>query len=255
MGHEPGHAAGEVELLNLGSGIRVSTAPSAVNIDWSPYLRIAGKPVLRRVAPLLLGKKRRERLATVPDNILVHDLRKGIPFPDRSVGAVYHSHVLEHIDRDAAEGFMEEVHRVLRPGHIQRIVVPDLEYLIERYSESLSRADAGGSPRSHDQAVAAILEQSVRREGAGVAGKPKVARLAENLLLGGARRRGETHQWMYDRINLADLLAQSGFTQVRQKSFRTSDIPGWEWLGQGLDTNPDGSEYKEFSLYIEAVRP
>ena len=207
------------------------------------------------MAPLLLDQERLERLTTLPDNILVHDLRKGIPFPDGSVGAVYHSHILEHIDRNAAQDFMEEICRVLKPGHIQRIVVPDLEYLVKQYSESVNRADDGGDTKSHDQTVAEILEQAVRREASGTAGKSRIRRQVENLLLGGARRRGETHQWMYDRINLAALLEDSGFVEVRRKTFRTSDIPNWERLGQGLDRNPDGSEGKEFSLCIEAVRP
>ena len=124
--------------------MKPSVDPSAVNIDWSPYLRIARNPMLRRLAPFFSTGTEGERLSSVPDNILVHDLRKGIPFPDGSVDAVYHSHVLEHIDRDGADGFMSEIRRVLRPGGVQRIVVPDLELLVKRYVASLERVDQGG---------------------------------------------------------------------------------------------------------------
>ncbi len=191
----------------------------------------------------------------MPDNILVHDLRKGIPFPDGSVDAVYHSHVLEHIDRDGADGFMSEIRRVLRPGGVQRIVVPDLELLVKRYVASLERVDQGGPAASHDETVASILEQSVRREALGTAGQSAPRRFVENLVLGGARRRGETHQWMYDRVNLESLLEGNGFVDVVQRSFDSSGIEGWESLGRGLDVNPDGTEYKDHSLYVEATRP
>lgn len=243
-----------VELLNLGSGLRSTRDPSAVNIDWSPYLRISKNPILKRLAPLVLDRERLDRLSSLPDNVMVHDLRKGIPFDDESVGAVYHSHILEHIDREDADAFMAEIRRVLRPGGIQRAVVPDLELFVRQYWEDLQSSGNGGGKRSHDETVAGILEQSVRREAFGTAGQPPVRRRMENLLLGGARRRGETHQWMYDRINLAALLERNGFAEVEQHTYRTSNIPDWDRLGRGLDSNPDGTEYKDHSLYVEAVR-
>lgn len=235
--------------------MRPVSGSSAVNIDWSPYHRIAGSPILNRLARLALDDDRRARLASVPDNILVHDLRKGIPFPDCSVDTVYHSHVLEHIDRDQADGFMHEVRRVLRPGGTQRIVVPDLELFVRRYIESLDRIDKGEPADSHDDAVAQFLEQSVRREASGTAVQSSPRRLVENVVLGGARRRGETHQWMYDRVNLEALLRRNGFIEVVQQSHASSRIAEWDELGRGLDMEADGTEYKDHSLYIEAVRP
>ena len=65
--------------------------------------------------------------------LLPHDLRRGIPFPDGSVDAVYHSHVLEHIDRSAVPGCLAEIRRVLRIGGVHRIVVPDLELVVRNY--------------------------------------------------------------------------------------------------------------------------
>lgn len=243
------------EFLNLGAGMRPSVDPSVVNIDWSPYLRIARNPVLRRLAPRFLDAERLDRLNSLPENIMVHDLRKGIPFPDGSVEAVYHSHILEHIDRDGADGFMSEVLRVLRPGGIHRVVVPDLELFVGRYTASLERIDEGGPIDSHDETVAGLIEQSVRREASGTSTQSGARRRVENLLLGGARRRGETHQWMYDRVNLAALLERNGFVDIQRHSFQTSDIPNWRQVGKDLDTDPDGSEYKDHSLYMEARKP
>ena len=96
-----------------------------------------------------------------------------------------------------------------------------------------------------------MLEQSVRREAAGTLMQPTVRRWIENRLLGDARRRGETHQWMYDRISLATLLRKLGYSDVRAWTFDTSGIPGW--ADYGLDTLPDGSEYAPGSIYMEAL--
>ena len=54
----------------------------------------------------------------------------------RSVAAVYSSHMIEHLDRDEARAFLEEVWRVLSPGGIVRIAAPDLSLLIRDYGET-----------------------------------------------------------------------------------------------------------------------
>jgi len=105
-----------VRLLNLGCGTKVSGHPDVVNIDWSIYLRLKRNPVLRRLTPMVVKGERLRRFASLPDNILVHNLANGIPFPDESVDAVYHSHLLEHLDREVAGRFLREVRRVLKPG-------------------------------------------------------------------------------------------------------------------------------------------
>ena len=238
-------------ILNLGCGSR--TSPWCVNIDWSPYLRLKRSRVGSMVAPVLLRGERRERFAALAGNVVVHDLRRPIPVDDGSVDAVYHSHVLEHIDRDLVAGFLAEVRRTLRPGGVHRIVVPDLEAATRRY---LAHLDACASDPAaaveHDGYVGAVIEQMVRRESTGAAGQPRLHRAVENVLFGDARRRGETHQWMWDRMNLAVALADAGFRDARVLDHRTSAIPGWDSIR--LDELEDGRAYKPESLYVEAVR-
>lgn len=72
------------------------------------------------------------------------------------------------------------------------------------------------------------------------------------LQIGRFRQSGEVHQWMYDRYSLAQLLQQSGFQQIQQRSAAESAIPNW--LSFNLDTEPDGSVYKPDSLYMEATK-
>lgn len=240
-----------MKILNLGCGTRTSV--DAVNIDWAIPLRLKSSRVGSRLAPLVLHGQRRAAYDGIRGELLNHDLRTGIPFETGSVDVVYHSHVFEHIDRDAVPGFLAEVHRVLRPGGVHRVVVPDLELAIRDYVASLARVDAGeGDPREHDATVHAFAEQMVRREAAGSSQQRPVRRRVENRLFGDARRRGETHQWMWDRVNLAAVLTEAGFAKPTVVDFATSSVPGW--ARTGLDQEPDGREYRPGSLYVEATR-
>jgi predicted SAM-dependent methyltransferase len=73
-------------------------------------------------------------------NIDVHpaplalNVLRGLPFADASVRYVFVSHLLEHLfyPRDV-KPFLAELLRVLAPGGIVRIVVPDIEQCIEAY--------------------------------------------------------------------------------------------------------------------------
>ncbi|ORV91733.1 hypothetical protein AWC12_03455 [Mycolicibacterium iranicum] len=126
--------------------------------------------------------------------------------------------------------------------------MPDFEYAIRSYLKSL---EGGGSSRDHDDYVAAVLEQSVRREAFGTSNQRGPRRLLENLFLGDARKRGETHQWMYDHKNLADLLARAGFVDIRRWSFGESGIA--HWADYRLELDDVGGEYKPNTLYMEAT--
>ena len=237
-------------ILNLGCGTK--TSPRTTNIDWSIHTRLRRNPVGRRLAPLILNEDRRQLFLGM-DEVLVHDLKKGIPASDASVDAVYHSHVLEHIDRDAVPGFFSEIMRVLRPGGVHRVVVPDLERYARDYLDSLERGlDDAQARAAHDASVSQMILQMVRREASGTSHQAPLQRRLENLLLGDARKRGETHMWMWDRVNLPEALARAGFYDVRVLDWQTSQIPDWNELG--LDKGPDGDEYKPESLYVEALR-
>lgn len=106
-------AASGPTILNLGCGTK--TSPRTVNIDFSIYQRIRKSSAGKAIAVVALRGERRKQFDSMDDNVLVHDLRKGIPAADNSVDAVYHSHTLEHVDRDAVPAFLAEILRVLVP--------------------------------------------------------------------------------------------------------------------------------------------
>ena len=134
---EPATVTG-LRVLNLGCGYQ--TSPRCTNIDWSIPARLKGSALGRRIAPLVLDGERRAAYERMTGTVLRHDLRKGIPADDASVDVVYHSHLLEHLDRDVVPVFLAEVKRVLRPGGVHRIVVPDLERDAREYLATLDGA-------------------------------------------------------------------------------------------------------------------
>jgi SAM-dependent methyltransferase len=240
-------------ILNLGCGTRTSPHPDVVNVDWTLNIRVKKSRLLRMAVSPFLDARRRSRLEQMAGQLLAQDLSKGIPFDSGSVDVVYHSHVLEHLDRPVARSFLEETLRVLKPGGLCRVVVPDFEFLCRAYVRHLDVCR--GDPRqgaSHEDFLEAVLEQSVRREAAGTGGRKGVARVIDRIVLGDARRRGETHQWMYDAVTLPHILEGLGYRKIAIQTWSSSAIPDWHEIG--LDKNPVGGEYKPHSLYVEASK-
>lgn len=65
------------------------------------------------------------------DADVVHDL--GVfpwPFEDNSVDEILASHVLEHFTREGGIGFLMECYRILKPGGVLRLAVPDMDKFI-----------------------------------------------------------------------------------------------------------------------------
>jgi predicted SAM-dependent methyltransferase len=253
-------------MVNLGCGTR--THPSWINIDNSIFGALktswAGRQAIR------LGL-----LSPMPANYINWDLRKGLPFPDGDVAVVYLSHVLEHIDRRHVMGFLHEVRRVLRPGGLFRVAVPDLERIVNNYTRALAdcRADPSDvdAARRYDLAMLALFDQMVRTESGGellktMSKQPQplppvraaiLSRLkpwvAARLTPRDPGKLGELHRWMYDDYALTRLLRDAGFKQVRRTTYDKSALPAWTMFC--LDNNADGTEYKAGSLYVEATKP
>lgn len=61
-----------------------------------------------------------------------HDLREPIPLPDASVDRIVSEHCFEHIDRESARRLLDECYRLLRPGGLLRVSVPDYGHPRER---------------------------------------------------------------------------------------------------------------------------
>ena len=233
------------KILNIGCGTKTSSNPNIINIDWSIYLIFKRSKFLNYFAPLIFRGNRKIKYKNLPNNIMAYNLKKPLPFEDKVVDVIYSSHVFEHIDRDKIFYVLAEWRRVLKKGGLLRIVVPDLFLLIKNYQKSFKTQN-----HNHDKAVAEIFEQCVRKEAFGTSKQNKFYRLIENFLLGDARKRGETHQWMYDELNLSQILITAGFINIKIHRYNTSSCI--ELLE--LDIDEFGNQYKPDSMYVEAVK-
>ena len=81
------------------------------------------------------------------EDVVIHDIRRPLPYPDNSFDAVYHSHVLEHLNPEEAKSLLQEVRRVLKANGICRIVVPDLRENLPRIL-ALAHRVLGGTFRA-----------------------------------------------------------------------------------------------------------
>ncbi|MBW4460011.1 MAG: glycosyltransferase [Nodosilinea sp. WJT8-NPBG4] len=102
-------------------------------------------------------------------NVIVHDIRTTLPFSNEAFDAVYHSHVLEHLPRSEAKSFLQECLRVLRPGGVLRVVVPDLEQIAREYLQTLEEAQNGSEKAAHDYdwILLEMYDQAVRHHSGG----------------------------------------------------------------------------------------
>lgn len=101
--------------------------------------------------------------------VRAHNLLAGVPHNDNSFTVVYHSHVLEHFPKDKAREFIKECYRVLKPGGIIRVAIPDLEQIARNYIQYLEEAIAGKDKADvkYEWTVIEMLDQMVRNTGGG----------------------------------------------------------------------------------------
>jgi SAM-dependent methyltransferase len=64
-------------------------------------------------------------LEPVHEREIKHDLTAALPFPDDSIAKVQAQDVLEHLPFDKVPFVLDEIYRVLRPGGVFRLSVPD----------------------------------------------------------------------------------------------------------------------------------
>jgi SAM-dependent methyltransferase len=107
--------------------------------------------------------------APIGPGVLAHDVSSGFAYPDNAFNAVYGSHVLEHLPPETARVVLRDCFRILRPGGIVRIVVPDLEAMAKLYLESLEGAAKGDaqSAMRYDWLMLELYDQVSRTASGG----------------------------------------------------------------------------------------
>ena len=109
-------------------------------------------------------------LDSIPASDLVRrwDIRGPLPFADGQVDACYASHVFEHLPKPNALDFLRECRRILKPGGVVRLAVPDLENIATAYLNSVHGASNDrASLDRHEWMTIELIDQMVRRVGGG----------------------------------------------------------------------------------------
>lgn len=153
--------------------------------------------------------------------VLIVDLRQGIPLEDAAAHTVYSSHFLEHLTPSEAVRHLRECHRVLAPGGRIRLVVPDFAACCQAYL-------AMNTP------FFTLLDPLLA-----VSSPPGGVTIVDYMQV--VAHQGGEHRSLYDEEKLARLLGGVGFIAPARVAFDPS-----------LDL--DTPERRRYSLYMEATR-
>lgn len=91
------------------------------------------------------------------------NLARPLPIPSNSLEVVYSSHFLEHVPLSEVPVLLGEIYRVLKPGGVVRLVLPDFENVAREY---LSQLDSGDEEKAFFCMVE-MLDQCVRKKSGG----------------------------------------------------------------------------------------
>jgi predicted SAM-dependent methyltransferase len=109
-------------------------------------------------------------LVSMP-GVVYHDIRKPLPYPDACLDAAYSSHVLEHLRPDEGLRLLQEFYRLLKPGGIVRVVVPDLEAICREYLkclESVTSNPTDANTKRYKWITLELIDQMVREKPGGL---------------------------------------------------------------------------------------
>lgn len=193
------------ERLNLGCG---PVQPEGwTNVDGSNRAFLASR--LNWLDRLLV------RVGAIPptehnETTRYLNLLKGLPWPADSVAAIYAGELWEHFEYPDAEALTRECFRVLKPGGVLRVCVPDgptfwRNYLAIYDAEAVKPPEQRQASRLHDHVSMYFRDICTRR-----------------VWLGSI---GHAHKWQFDEVQLVDLLRRCGFGSVSRMAFHDSVIP------------------------------
>jgi SAM-dependent methyltransferase len=207
----------KMDRLNLGCG--PSAPANWVNVDGSWNAWLSNHVYLRKTLSAFGVLSKNGTGAQWNVRPLVHDLTKPLPFKENSVAVIYGAHVLEHLYLADAQRLLGECKRVLRPGGVIRLVVPDLRSMVASYLKNKN----GGSPSPAERIAAAdkLNEMLGFRSPAPPTGNPlfKFYYLCKDF---------HHHKWMYDSDSLMHYMEAAGFAGVSERGYLHSEIPAIE---------------------------
>lgn len=197
-----GQAAHDRVRLNIGCG---PVQPDGwVNIDNSYRARLASRlPAVDR----LLVRTGILDATEFGNAVRAVNLHRPLPWNDGTVHAIYAGEVLEHFTREAGARLLRECHRVLAPGGVLRMRVPDNARFWRNYVNDYEAMRS--RPRAEWTDAHARWTEMFFRE------------IWTGQRFGSA---GHYHKWMYDDITLIMAFEAAGFREVERMPFLDSRI-------------------------------
>ena len=124
------------------------------------------------------------------------DLTKKIPMKDNSVREIYHSHLLEHLNFKQILYFLGECKRILVPGGVMKICIPNSREYINSY--------IGSRIFKKDNEM---YENAITNTGSYIDQVNYIAYM-DGL-----------HKYMFDEDNILNILEMTGFTSFGLRDF------------------------------------
>lgn len=177
-------------------GCGFSPAKEWVNFDSSPTLRFERLPII--------GKIYTKNVIRFPSEVKYGDIVKGLPIKPGSCSAVYCSHVLEHLALNEFKVALKNTHKILKNGGFFRMVLPDLEYLINQYLN-----------KSESEAALQFMKDTHL----GIEYRSKGMKEFVKLFFGNSQ-----HLWMWDFKSLKVELENAGFINIRRAEYLDSEL-------------------------------
>ena len=132
------------------------------------------------------------------------DVTKGLPFDESHVAGIFTEHMIEHLALRDALAVLRECRRVLCPGGVLRIVVPDGAIYLAEYAKHQAGQPASMPYSDHDRSEFPLTTPIV-----------SVNRIFH----------GHGHQFIWDFETLQDALLWAGFARVERCAFgQGSDV-------------------------------
>ncbi|WP_395769678.1 class I SAM-dependent methyltransferase [Arenimonas sp.] len=163
----------------------------------------------------------------------------GLPFVDGQCRYVFLSHLLEHLFYPTdAMALLQDIHRILEPGGVVRIVVPDIAQCIAAYQDG----DTG------------FFRDRVEHWGAG---DGQATRLEHFLAYAGAGPDPawlfEAHKFGYDQETLIRALQRAGFKTILPSTYMASTHSALRVDEHSQIASAKHGD-RHYSLFIEAIK-
>ena len=164
------------------------------NLDASRTLRIERLPVI--------GRFYTKNVIRFPMSVEYSDIVKGLPIEINSCKGIYCSHILEHLSLNDFRIALKNTYRILQPGGVFRLVLPDLEYYINQYNNN----------NSTDASLLFMQETSL-----GYEHRPKRLKSFISSWIGNSH-----HFWMWDYKSISQELLNAGFANIQRANYNSS---------------------------------